>query len=77
MRDKLVYLFLAHLFMMLAAGVTVVGRIVKKSGRASIIIFILTGLIAAGCLLNAGVGGVRSYQNIKDGTDIGFHRFCD
>eukprot|EP00245_Coleochaete_scutata_P011400 TRINITY_DN4218_c0_g2_i1.p1 TRINITY_DN4218_c0_g2~~TRINITY_DN4218_c0_g2_i1.p1 ORF type:complete len:136 (+),score=17.68 TRINITY_DN4218_c0_g2_i1:3-410(+) len=57
-------------------GVSVIGRIVHRTGRASIIIFILTGLIAIGTVLSGVFGGIRSYEKIRHGEDIGFKPFC-
>ena len=57
-------------------GVTVVGRIVKKTGRSSILIFILTFLIAVGTLLSAVFGGRKAYDDIKHHRNIGFQPFC-
>ena len=57
-------------------GVTLVGRIVRKSGRTSIIVFILTGLIVVGTILTAVFGGVKAVHNIQHGRDISFHRVC-
>ena len=57
-------------------GVTVVGRIVRKSGRTSIIVLILTGLIIAGTLLTAVFGGIRSVDSIRKGHAVGFRSFC-
>ena len=43
--------------------------------RASLLIFILTGLIAVGTVLAAGFGGHRAYLDIKSGKNIGFGPF--
>lgn len=57
-------------------GVTVVGRIVRKSGHTSIIVLILTGLIIAGTVLTAVFGGLRSIHSIRAGHDIAPRPFC-
>ncbi|KAL0029451.1 hypothetical protein WJX77_009177 [Trebouxia sp. C0004] len=57
-------------------GVTMIGRVVCRSGRASLLIFILTGLIAAGTVLTAAFGGHRAYLDIKSGKNIAFGSFC-
>ncbi len=57
-------------------GVTMIGRVVRRSGRASLLIFILTGLIAVGTVLAAGFGGHRAYLDIRSGKNIGFDSFC-
>jgi uncharacterized membrane protein YfcA len=57
-------------------GVTVVGRIVRNSGRTSIIVIILTILVAAGTIVTAIFGGLRSYEQFIEGKDVGFHPLC-
>lgn len=57
-------------------GVTVVGRIVRQSGRTSIIVIILTVLVAAGTITTAIFGGLRSYEQFVEGKDIHFHPLC-
>jgi uncharacterized membrane protein YfcA len=57
-------------------GVTVIGRIVRQSGRASIIVIILTIVITAGTITTGVFGGIRSYEQIVEGGDIGFHPVC-
>lgn len=58
------------------AGVAFIGRLVRKTKRTSIIVFILTGLIILGTILTAVFGGIRSLKNIRHGKDITFHPFC-
>jgi uncharacterized membrane protein YfcA len=57
-------------------GVTVVGYVVRKLGRASIIIIILAVVIAAGTAATATFGAFRSVEQIKAGK-IGFGAFCN
>lgn len=57
-------------------GVTVIGRLVKKTGRSSILIMILTLLIATGTILSAGFGGRQAFDDIKHHHNIGFQSFC-
>ncbi|EIE19332.1 hypothetical protein COCSUDRAFT_44684 [Coccomyxa subellipsoidea C-169] len=58
-------------------GVTVVGRIIRASGRVSIIVLLLSALIIAGTVLTAFFGGIRAVNDIRDGAPIGFKPFCD
>ncbi|KAK9914892.1 hypothetical protein WJX75_001974 [Coccomyxa subellipsoidea] len=58
-------------------GVTLVGRIIRASGRVSIIVLLLSGLIIAGTVLTAVFGGMRAVNNIRDGAPIGFKPFCE
>ncbi|GAQ85440.1 hypothetical protein KFL_002350150 [Klebsormidium nitens] len=57
-------------------GVTVVGRFVRKSGRSSIIVIILTVLVAAGTGTTAVFGGLRSYEQMRRGRGLDFHPLC-
>ena len=57
-------------------GVVVLGRLIRATGRPSITIWILTGLIAAGTVLTAGLGSVRAWSNIEHGGRSGFKPFC-
>lgn len=58
------------------AGVAVMGQVVRNSGRTSVIVLILTGLIVTGTLLTAVLGGIRNIDSIRQGKDISFHKFC-
>lgn len=57
-------------------GVTVVGRLVKRTGRSSILIIILTFLIAVGTVLSAFFGGSKAIDDIRHHRNIGFRPFC-
>ena len=57
-------------------GVTVVGVLVRRSGRASIIILLMASIIAAGTVSTVVFGGLRSYHEIQEGRDVGFKPFC-
>eukprot|EP00897_Mesotaenium_endlicherianum_P009704 jgi/Mesen1/8762/ME000524S08056 len=69
-------LFAPVAFVGSSIGVTVIGRLVKRTGRASIIIIILTALIAVGTVLTVIQGASESYRDIKTGADLGFHNIC-
>ncbi|BDA43733.1 Sulfite exporter TauE/SafE family protein 3 [Coccomyxa sp. Obi] len=58
-------------------GVTLVGRIIRASGRVSIIVLLLSGLIIVGTVLTAVFGGIRAIDNIRNGAPIGFKHFCE
>ena len=57
-------------------GVNVVGRIIRRTGRTSIIIFILTAMITLGALLTGVQGLVRAVKDYRAGRSMGFHSFC-
>lgn len=58
-------------------GVTVVGMIVRRSGRTSLVVLILAVIIGLGGLLTALFGGIDAVQNVIAGEDLGFNRFCN
>lgn len=57
-------------------GVTLVGKVIKKTGHTSIIVFILTFLIAIGTILTAVFGGIKAVEDFRNGTNIGFDSLC-
>lgn len=57
-------------------GVIVVGRLVKRTGRSSILIMILTFLIATGTVLSAVFGGSKAIDDIRHHRNIKFQPFC-
>ena len=57
-------------------GVIVVGRLVKQTGRTSILIMILTFLIAMGTVLSAVFGGRKAIDDIRHHRHVGFQSFC-
>jgi uncharacterized membrane protein YfcA len=57
-------------------GVTVIGRFIKRTGRTSIIIFILAGLITVGTISAGVFGGLNAYKELKHGGQVGFKPFC-
>ncbi|CAI5473042.1 unnamed protein product [Closterium sp. Yama58-4] len=57
-------------------GVTIVGRIVKSTGRASIIIFILTAIIAVGTTLTVVLGAPRILDDVMNARNLWFHSLC-
>lgn len=57
-------------------GVTFIGWAVRKSGRASIIVLMMSGIIAAGTIATLVFGGLKSYHEIQAGEGIGFKPFC-
>lgn len=61
---------------LLGCRVLVVGRLIKRTGHTSIIVFILAFLIVAGTVLTAVFGGMRCFQEWRDGQSMGFKPFC-
>ena len=54
---------------------TLISRMIKRTGHTSIIIFLLAGLIAVGTLMTAVFGGIRAYHEVRSGKGFNFH-FC-
>ena len=50
-------------------------RAVRRSGRASILVMILAGIIGLGAVLTGGFGGRKAIEALQRG-EIGFHSFC-
>lgn len=57
-------------------GVTFIGWAVRKSGRASIIVLMMSAIIAAGTIATLVFGGLKSYHEIQAGEGFGFKPFC-
>jgi hypothetical protein len=57
-------------------GVFVIGRIVRRSGRASLIVMILAGIIGLGAAFTAAFAGRAAVAALISGEDIGFSPFC-
>ena len=57
-------------------GVNVVGRIIRRTGRTSIIIFVLTAMITLGAVLTGSQGLLRALEDYRAGRSMGFHSFC-
>ncbi|KAK9808711.1 hypothetical protein WJX72_002354 [[Myrmecia] bisecta] len=57
-------------------GVIVVARIIKKSGKASLLVMLLAGIIATGALFTAVFAGRKAIVALKEGVGLGFSPFC-
>lgn len=58
------------------AGVWLVGMAVRRSGRASYVVVILTCIIGLGALLTGVFGGRKAIEALEAHQGIGFHAFC-
>jgi len=52
------------------------GKVIKKTGHTSIIVFILTFLITVGTVLTAVFGGINAVEDFKHGRNLGFKSLC-
>ncbi|CAL5218926.1 g672 [Coccomyxa viridis] len=57
-------------------GVLLVQRIVKRSGKASIIVFLLALVIATGVILTAGFGGRYAILDLVRHSNLAFSSLC-
>lgn len=57
-------------------GVAVISASVRRSGRSSLVVFILAVIIGTGCLLQAAFGGLAIVQDIRTGRNLSFSSFC-
>ena len=63
-------------FMASFAGVFVVGRIVRKTGKSAVIVILLGCVMAVGASASAVFGGRDSLQDIRTGTNLTFTSIC-
>ena len=59
-----------------ALGTFLIGRAVRRSGRASLLVLILAGIIAAGAVVTAAFSGVRAVADLAAGAHLGGGSFC-
>lgn len=57
-------------------GVAGIGKIVRRSGKASLIVFLLVFIMFAGGLLTAVFGGIHAVSNLHEGHRAGFLNIC-
>ena len=57
-------------------GVLLIGRIIRRTGRASLIVIILAAIIGVGACLTAGFQGRQAVSDLIHKTDLGFSPFC-
>lgn len=58
------------------AGVFLIGRVVRRTGKSAVIVLLLACTMAAGALASAGFGGYESLQNFRTGTNLTFSSIC-
>ena len=63
-------------FLSSLAGVFIVGRIVRKTGKSAMIVILLACLMAAGAVASAVSGGHQTLQDFRSGTNLTFTNFC-
>lgn len=58
------------------AGVFLIGKVVRKTGKSAVIVLLLACTMAAGAVASAGFGGYESLQNFRTGTNLTFSSIC-
>ena len=59
-----------------AFGVVVISTSVRRSGKGSLIVFILAMIIGTGAVLQAVFGGIAVVQDVKSGRHLSFSSWC-
>lgn len=57
-------------------GVAVISTSVRRSGKGSLVVFILSMIIGTGALLQAVFGGIAVIQDVKNGRHLSFSSWC-
>lgn len=57
-------------------GIAGIGRVVRATNKASIIVFLLVGIMLTGGVLTAGFGGIHAWHSIRAGGRAGFINLC-
>lgn len=57
-------------------GVFLISRLIDRSGKASIIVFLLSGIIAIGALMTGILGLKQAILDLMHGDHIGFSGLC-
>lgn len=58
-------------------GMFVISRLIEKSGKSSIVLFLLSSIVAIGAALTATLGLKSAIQELIAGKEVGFHGLCD
>lgn len=64
-------------FLSSLAGVFLIGKVVRRTGRSAVIVILLAYIMAAGALASAVFGGYESFRNFQTGTDLTFSSICN
>ena len=58
------------------AGVFLIGKVVRRTGKSAVIVILLACIMAAGALASAVFGGHESARNFQTGTNLTFSSIC-
>lgn len=57
-------------------GQYLIGKLLKKYNKASLVVFIVVGTIVVSCMFMLGTGVYRTILDIQSGASMGFRKFC-
>ncbi len=72
-----VQIFAPIAFLSSALGVTIVSWAIRRTGRQSVLLLLMSGVLAIGMMSVVIFGGGRTVSDIRGGRRIGFNPFCD
>ncbi len=58
------------------AGVFIIGRIVRKTGKSFVVVMLLALVMATGAMASAVFGGQESVHDYRSGTNLTFNSMC-
>lgn len=58
------------------AGVFLIGRVVRRTGKSAVVVLLLASIMAAGAFASAVFGGRESLRNFRTGSDLTFSSIC-
>ncbi|DBA90206.1 TPA: hypothetical protein ACH3X1_003508 [Trebouxia sp. C0004] len=58
------------------AGVLIIGKIVRKTGKSFVLVMVLAWVMATGAMASAVFGGQESVHDYKSGTNLTFSSMC-
>ncbi|DBB02822.1 TPA: hypothetical protein ACH3X1_013651 [Trebouxia sp. C0004] len=58
------------------AGVFIIGRIVRKTGKSFVVVMLLAWVLATGAMASAVFGGQESVHDYRSGTNLTFSSMC-
>ena len=70
------YIYSSCNFLSSFAGVFIIGRIVRKTGKSFVVVMLLALVMATGAMASAVFGGQESVHDYRSGTNLTFSSMC-
>ena len=70
------YIYAPCNFLSSFAGVFIIGRIVRKTGKSFVVVMLLAWVMATGAMASAVFGGQESVHDYRSGTNLTFSSMC-